>query len=632
MDKNTVAGIFLIAIILIGYSLLTNKDKEELEALKRKRDSLEQIQARAVSEQKAVKDTMQKKAATIQETDETIEDTATKNKVIQNELDRKYGAFAKAARNKPEKYILENNLIRVEITNKGGKIYSVELKNYQTYDSAKLVLFDGDSNRFGLNFFAQNRSISTNDFYFLPVERQDKHLKAVDTPQELKLRLYAGEDKYIEYTYIIKPDKYMLDFDIRFVNMDGIIAQNINNVDLNWEMYAPSLEKGKKNENYYTTIYYKYFKDDVDNLNARSDKDKEEKISTKIKWIAFKHQFFSSVLIHNEAFSSGHVKYNVLPDTSRYLKKFIANATLPLNDKDKSLLSFDLYFGPNHFNTLKQYGYELPELVQLGGWILKWINRFAIIPIFNFLNNFISNYGIIILLLTIIIKIVLFPLTYRSYASMAKMKVLKPQIDEMNKKIPKEKAMERQQAQMKLYRKAGVSPMGGCLPLLLQMPILIAMYRFFPSSIELRQESFLWATDLSTYDSILNLPFEIPFYGDHVSLFTILMTITTIITMRFSNQASASSSQMPGMKSMMYVMPVMLLFVLNNFSSALTYYLFLSNLITVGQNAVSKRFINEEEILKKINENKKKPQKKSNFQSKLEKMAKERGYKPPKKK
>jgi YidC/Oxa1 family membrane protein insertase len=215
---------------------------------------------------------------------------------------------------------------------------------------------------------------------------------------------------------------------------------------------------------------------------------------------------------------------------------------------------------------------------------------------------------------------------------MAKMKVLKPQIDEINKKIPKEKAMERQQAQMKLYRKAGVSPMGGCLPLLLQMPILIAMYRFFPSSIELRQESFLWATDLSTYDSILNLPFEIPFYGDHVSLFTILMTITTIITMRFSNQASASSSQMPGMKSMMYVMPVMLLFVLNNFSSALTYYLFLSNLITVGQNAVSKRFINEEEILKKINENKKKPQKKSNFQNKLEKMAKERGYKPPKKK
>jgi YidC/Oxa1 family membrane protein insertase len=397
-------------------------------------------------------------------------------------------------------------------------------------------------------------------------------------------------------------------------------------------MYAPSLEKGKKNENYYTTIYYKYFKDEVDKLNARSDKDKEEKISTKIKWIAFKHQFFSSVLIHDEAFSSGHVKYNVLSDTSRYLKKFIANATLPLNDKNKSLLSFDLYFGPNHFNTLKQYEYELPELVQLGGWILKWINRFAIIPIFNFLDNYISNYGIIILLLTIIIKIVLFPLTYRSYASMAKMKVLKPQIDEINKKIPKEKAMERQQAQMKLYRKAGVSPMGGCLPLLLQMPILIAMYRFFPSSIELRQESFLWATDLSTYDSILNLPFEIPFYGDHVSLFTILMTITTIITMRFSNQASASSSQMPGMKSMMYVMPVMLLFVLNNFSSALTYYLFLSNLITVGQNAVSKRFINEEEILKKINENKKKPQKKSNFQNKLEKMAKERGYKPPKKK
>ncbi len=631
MDKNTVAGIFLIAIILIGYSLLTNKDKEELETLRRKKDSLEQVQSRAISEQKAINDSIQKNT-TDKITDETTEDTVAKNEKTQNDLHKKYGAFAEAATGKPEKYIIENNLIRAEVSNKGGRIYSVELKNYQTYDSSKLVLFDGDSNTFGLNFFAKNRSISTNDFYFKPIERQGKHLKAVDTPQELKLRLYAGNNKYIEYTYIIKPDSYMLDFDIRFVNMGGIIAQNINNVDLNWEMYAPSLEKGKENENYYTTIYYKYFKDDVDNLNARSDKDKEEKLSTKIKWVAFKHQFFSSVLIHNDAFSNGLVKYNVLPDTSRYLKKFIANTTLLLEDKDKSLLSFNFYFGPNHFNTLKQYGNDLLELVQLGAWILKWINRFAIIPIFNFLNNYISNYGIIILLLTIIIKIVLFPLTYKSYASMAKMKVLKPQIDEINKKIPKEKAMERQQAQMKLYRKAGVSPMGGCLPLLLQMPILIAMYRFFPASIELRQEGFLWANDLSTYDSILNLPFSIPFYGDHVSLFTILMTITTIITMRFSNQASASSSQMPGMKSMMYVMPVMLLFVLNNFSSALTYYLFLSNLITVGQNAVSKRFINEEDILRKINENKKKPQKKSNFQSKLEKMAKERGYKPPKKK
>jgi YidC/Oxa1 family membrane protein insertase len=276
---------------------------------------------------------------------------------------------------------------------------------------------------------------------------------------------------------------------------------------------------------------------------------------------------------------------------------------------------------------------ELEELVNIGGWILKWINRYIIIPLFNFLDNYISNYGIIILILTVLIKIVLFPLTYKSYTSMAKMKVLKPQLDEINQKYSKDQAMEKQRAQMSLYKKAGVSPMGGCLPLLLQMPILISMYRFFPTSIELRQEGFLWANDLSTYDSIFHLPFEIPFYGDHVSLFTLLMTVTTIFTMKFSNQASASSSQMPGMKGMMYVMPVMLLFILNGFSAALTYYLFLSNLITVGQNAISKKFINEEEILKKLNENKKKPQKKSKFQAKLEEMNKQRtAGNPPKKK
>jgi YidC/Oxa1 family membrane protein insertase len=338
------------------------------------------------------------------------------------------------------------------------------------------------------------------------------------------------------------------------------------------------------------------------------------------------------LLIADSAFLNGLVTSHQFEDTAKYLKRFTAKTTLPYNNKAEENIGFKYYFGPNHFTTLKKIGMELEELVDLGGWIFKWINRYVIIPIFNWLDNFIGSYGIIILLLTIIIKIVLFPLTYRSYQSQAKMKVLKPQIDELNKKFPKEKAMEKQRAQMALYKKAGVSPMGGCLPLLLQMPILIAMYRFFPTSIELRGESFLWAQDLSTYDSIANLPFSIPFYGDHVSLFTLLMTATTILTMRFSNQTSASSSQMPGMKSMMYVMPFMLLFILNGFSAALTYYLFLSNLITVGQNAISKKFINEKEIIEKINNNKKKPVKKSKFQAKLEEMQKQRGAHQPKKK
>jgi len=289
------------------------------------------------------------------------------------------------------------------------------------------------------------------------------------------------------------------------------------------------------------------------------------------------------------------------------------------------------YFGPNHINTLNKYGNELDELINLGGPLSSLINRYLIIPIFNFLNRFIGSYGLIILVLTIIIKVMLFPLTYRSYRSMAKMRVLKPEIDAINEKIPKEKAMERQQATMALYKKVGVSPLGGCLPMFLQLPILYAMFRFFPTSIELRQEKFLWAHDLSTYDSILDLPFNIPMYGDHVSLFTLLMTVSTILTMRISNQASASTSQMPGMKGMMYIMPIMFMFILNNFSAALTYYYFLANIITFGQNQLFKQFIDEEELLKKLKTNQKKPKKKSGFQKRLEQMSKQRGSSPPKK-
>ena len=278
---------------------------------------------------------------------------------------------------------------------------------------------------------------------------------------------------------------------------------------------------------------------------------------------------------------------------------------------------------------MRKAGFKLDELVIMGGSIIKWINRFVIIPIFNWLNNYISNYGIIILLLTIIIKVALFPLTFRSYVSQAKMRVLKPQIDEINQKIPKEKAVERQQATMELYKRVGVSPLGGCLPMLLQFPILFAMFRFFPSSIELRQERFLWAHDLSTYDSILDLPFTIPLYGDHVSLFTILMTVTTLLSMKINSQAT-SDSQMPGMKGMMYMMPIMFMLILNNFSSGLTYYYFLANVITLGQNYIFKLFIDEDEMLKKLNEKKKKPVTKSKFQQRLEEMAKQRGYPPPK--
>lgn len=630
MDRNTITGILLIAIVLIGYNILTKPGEEELKEMRRKKDSIARMQKKQ-EQPTQEKDTDSYRKEETPDKKSQVPEKSTKS-ATQDIDPEEYGPFADAAQGQQQFFTLENNLLKAKISNKGGRVYSVELKQYQTYDSADLILFNGDSNTFDLNFFAQNHSIATNELFFVPVSN-DTHMIASHNEKTLKLRLKAGEDRYIEYVYTLQPDQYLLDFDINFVNMDEVIASNISSVGLNWTMKAPSLEKGRENENNYTSIYYKFYKDEVDNLRGRANSDQEEKLTTQLKWIAFKHQFFSSVLIADNSFSSGLVKYHLLEEeTDQYLKKFIAKTTLPLNNTEDGTIPFTFYFGPNHFNTLKDHGMQLSELVDLGWWILKWINRYIIIPIFNFLDNYITNYGIIILILTVLIKIVLFPLTYKSYISMAKMKVLKPQLDEINNKYSKDQAMEKQRAQMNLYKKAGVSPMGGCLPLLLQMPILIAMYRFFPTSIELRQESFLWAKDLSTFDSIAHLPFEIPFYGDHVSLFTLLMAGTTILTMKFSNQASTSSSQMPGMKTMMYFMPVMLLFVLNSFSAALTYYLFLSNIITVGQNAISKKFIDEDAMLKKINENKKKPPKKSKFQEKLEEANKQRAAQKTKKK
>ncbi|MBE9517974.1 MAG: membrane protein insertase YidC, partial [Bacteroidetes bacterium] len=329
-------------------------------------------------------------------------------------------------------------------------------------------------------------------------------------------------------------------------------------------------------------------------------------------------------------------------DPGKYVRRFSTSVDIPYDRTGDQLIGMQLYFGPNKFQSLKGYGdLGLQNVVTVGGAMLRWINAFVVIPIFGWLNKYFVNYGIIILLLTLIIKVALFPLTYKSFKSQAVMRLLKPQVDEIGERYPKkDDAMKKQQATMDLYKKAGANPMGGCLPMLLQFPILYAMFRFFPTSIELRQEGFLWAHDLSTYDSILTLPWDIPMYGDHVSLFTLLMTVTTMLSMRYNNQAGAGSSQMPGMKTMMYIMPVMFMVILNNFSAGLTYYYFLANVITLGQNFLFKRFIDEEKIMQKINAKKNKPAKKSKFAQRLEAIQKQQtqqkslgGKKPqPKKK
>jgi len=630
MDRNSIIGIIFIFLIMVVFFTINQPSKEERARLKLQQDSIAWVMQQEKMKAPEMKNSQDKKFMIA----DTLKNDSSKKEFLHNE----YGCFSQSGNGSNKFYTIENNLIKIAISNKGGRPYSVEIKKYKTFDKKPLILFDGDSTRFGLNFASsENKTISTNDLYFVPVSDQKEIVvNGKDSITKFALRLYAGEKSYIEYVYTLASESYLLKFDINFVGMQDIIAPNWSSCDFNWEMNIPAQEKGRKNENNYTTIMYKHSQEEMVEMsaNVKPNESKEAKISTRVKWVAFKDQFFSSVLIANNYFENASLKSTMIQEPSPYLKNFTAFLSVPIEHKSNYNIPLKIYFGPNHFNTLKSYNEGLEEIVGMGRWIVKYINRWAIIPVFNFLNRFINNYGIIILLLTIILKLVLFPLTYKSYLSQAKMKVLKPQIDEINAKIPKDKAMERQQATMALYRKVGVSPLGGCLPMLLQFPILIAMFRFFPTSFELRQQSFLWATDLSTYDSIFEWQAHIPlisdFYGNHISLFTILMTAATIITIQMSNQAN-TTTQMPGMKTMTYIMPFMFMFMLNNFSAGLTYYYFLANMITIGQNYAFKSVVDEEELLRKLNDNKKKPAQRSKFQEKLEQMAKQRGYKLPKK-
>ncbi len=624
MDRNSVIGIIVIAIILIGYSVLMKPSKEEMEAQRLRADSLKQVQTEQLAEQQRELQSKQTKEVT----DTVAAVMAAPSQTVTKE---NMGIFAPRASGKDSFYVLENDRLKLTISNKGGRPYSVQLKQYQTYDSLPLILFSGDSSVFGLQFFSDGRSIATSDLYFDLAEGNDKAY-AKDGPVSLAMRLPVDSSgAFIQYTYTLHPDRYFMDIDLR---MKGMESHRTDNVQLNWMIKSPQQEKNRVNEQNYSNLYYRYFEGDVEKFKARSKKELQDvNETTKIHWLAYKDQFFSSVLIADKMpFEGGYMGYDRLPEPNKDLARFTAELSLPYDRADDFLMPMHFYFGPNNFKALKRIGFHLQDLVTIGGSVIRWINAWVIIPIFNFLNKFISNYGIIILLLTLIIKLALLPLTFRSYMSQAKMKALKPEIEEINAKIPKDKAMERQQATMALYKKAGVNPMGGCLPMVFQMPILYAMFRFFPTSIELRQQPFLWAHDLSTYDSILNLPFTIPMYGDHVSLFTLLMTVSTILSMRFNSATPGGDSAMPGMKGMMYVMPVMFMLILNNFSAGLTYYYFLANLITLGQNALFKQFVDEDELRRKLYSRKAKATKKSGFQKRIEDMAKQRGYNVPKKK
>lgn len=609
MDRNSITGLILITLVLIGFWFINKPDAEQIEAMRRQRDSLYQVELAKQQEELA-------RAAQIAAEAAQLDSISIKDDSLATDLRlQKFGQLWPYVEGEESFYNLENEKIKLVLTNKGARIYSVELKEYKTHDGKPLILFDGDANVFGFPFSHDTKVFHTSDLYFNKVSQNDSTIV-------FEIAGNAGET--MQFSYTLPADEYMVDFDINTKNLGQFISTSRGTMDLNWYVEMPAFEKGRQMEQMYSGMYYKYYLDEVDNLKA--NKDKSENLRTKVKWIAFKGQFFSSVLIADDAFSGAYVESRFEKDkNSPYLLYNRTEAAVPFELAKDQQLGFSFYFGPNRFYTLDKYDKELElnKLIPLGWGIFGWINRYAVIPTFNFLEGFIGSYGIIILILTILIKLVLFPLTYKSYISAAKMKVLKPQIDEINAKIPAEKAMERQQATMNLYKKAGVNPMGGCVPILLQMPILIAMFRFFPASIELRQESFLWAKDLSTYDSILDLPFSIPFYGAHVSLFTLLMAVTNILYTKMNSEMTQTSNQMPGMKAMMYMMPIMFLFLFNSYASGLSYYYFISTLITILQTMVIRRWVDDKKLLLQIQANQKKPVKKSKFAARLEQMAKQ---------
>jgi len=553
------------------------------------------------------------------------------------------GVFALASAGKDTSYTVENDVFKLNFISRGGKIGRVELKNYLTWDQKPLVLMNSDSLNFGISFFSNNRTINTNRLYFQPFWPDPAHkgqpVMKVSGKDSLQfgMRLFTAasdtnfnKDQYIEFLYTVRGNDYMLRYQMKFVGMDPVIDAGNKFLVLTWNDNLKSLEKSLKMERMTSTLYYKYDQDKVDYISETKDEERYLK-NEKIKWFSFKQQFFSSILIADTYLTEPRLSTKTLPGPASYLKSMYAEAGIPFSVTETKSVGMSMYFGPDKFYTLRSYKLDLEKQIPLGWsfFLMAWINIYAVIPVFTFFGNLGWNYGIIILILTILLKIVLFPIAYKTYKSSAKMRVLKPDIDELGKKYPKkDDAMKKQQATMDLYKRAGVNPMAGCIPMLLQFPILIAMFRFFPSSIELRQQSFLWATDLSSYDSIWTFPagFTIPWYGNHISLFALLMTISSILYTRINDQMMGSTQQqMPGMKTMMYLMPVMFLFWFNDYSSGLSYYYLLANLLTFAQIYLIRAFMDEKKLHAQIEANKKKPVKKSGFQKRLEDMAKSRG-------
>ncbi len=649
MNKDTILGFFFIFLILVGYSWYVAPSEQEIAQQQKElasQDSLREIQ----KEQSRIAETDRKmmKAADDVEQQNTIAEPVTDDTSLNKMQIQKFGSYAAVSKGEEKEYTIENNKIKLRISTKGGNITYAELKDYHTYDSLPLVLFD--KNTASISYRLNDKQVETKSLYFQPIVKdgddlEDSVFVKDGETYSFAMRIYPNDDngnilkdKYLEFAYTITGDDYMIDYNLNMQGMANYVAPGYNDIPLYLNMNMMTQEKDAIQEAKQTGILYRYQGEDesVDELSLTSIDEEKESLSTKVKWISFKQQFFAFTIIAEDHFAKAEIvqKGDESPSNPKFLKSMRADISIPLSsNSDFQSVPMHMYMGPNKYDILRKYNLDLERQIPLGWgiFILHWINRFVTIPVFNFLSGFGWNYGIIILVLTILLKIVLFPIAYKTYMSSAKMRVLKPEIDELGKKYPnKDDSVKKQQATMSLYKKAGVNPMAGCVPMLLQMPILFALFRFFPAAIELRQQSFLWADDLSAYDSIFEWSAQIPllstFYGNHISLFTLLMTVSTIFYTKMNNQMMSSSQQMPGMKTMMYLMPIMFLGFFNNYASGLSYYYFLANVITFSQMYLMRRCVNEDEIRSKLEANKKKPTKKSKFQSKIEEMAKQKGY------
>lgn len=604
MDKNSVIGFVLIAAIFLGFTVFENKRAAKYAEFKApQQDSIALAQ-------------MPFDSSSVVSLGESSDGASVADNVTAPVYKDSCLQAASDVNSIPEMVVLENSKIRIQLTTKGAQPYSVKVKDYYNYDSTELYLFRPGQSEYSLRVYA-GEYIKTSNFNFTVASASDS---------VVVMRLPFRNGGYIEQRYTLSEDSYLLKNSLSFVNMDEIIPRNVSAFDLDFSMTVPRMEKGYKNEVQYSKADY-YFEGDKKPEELGRGRSATKRIDSKLSWFAFQQQFFSTIFRAPDQFASGELAINFRSedDPERNLMDCSAKMRAELPVGKNVTVPFEFYFGPNHYQTLKSFDHKYEKIIPLGGWLVGWFTKFFIIPMFDFFHRFIGNFGLIILLMTLVIKIVVFPLTYKSFSSSAKISALKPEIDKLNEKYPhkdnQQEQLKKQQAIMNLYKRAGASPMGGCLPTLLTFPILWAMFRFFPASIELRQQSFLWCHDLSAYDSIVDFGVRIPLLGDHLSLFALLMAATMWIysKLTMSSQPNAGDPSAASMRFMsLWMMPIMMFFICNSLSAALSYYYLLSQLISIAQTWIIRKSIKPESVLEKVRASEGKPIAKSKWQIRLE--------------